>query len=72
MTPSQTPYRQDSVPLIHCGALAIYEVLEAQQLLCPAAISPCEKSRDRRLAIMQLYRALDGWNFENAQRTHGR
>jgi len=47
--------------------------LEAQQLLYPAEISLSETSRDRRLAIVQLYRALGGgWNFDNTQWTNGR
>ena len=36
-------------------------------------ISLSETSRDRRLAIVQLYRALGGgWNFDNTQWTNGR
>jgi multidrug efflux system outer membrane protein len=55
------------------GLASYYEVLEAQQLLYPAEISLSETSRDRRLAIVQLYRALGGgWNFDDAQWTNGR
>jgi multidrug efflux system outer membrane protein len=55
------------------GLASYYEVLEAQQLLYPAEISLSVTSRDRRLAIVQLYRALGGgWNFDNAQWTNGR
>ena len=55
------------------GLASYYEVLEAQQLLYPAEIDLSETSRDRRLAIVQLYRALGGgWNFDNAQWTNGR
>jgi outer membrane protein, multidrug efflux system len=55
------------------GLASYYEVLEAQQLLYPAEISLSQTSRDRRLAIVQLYRALGGgWNFDNAQWTNGR
>jgi len=55
------------------GLASYYEVLEAQQLLYPAEISLSETSRDRRLAIVQLYRALGGgWNFDNTQLTNGR
>jgi len=55
------------------GLASYYEVLEAQQLLYPAEISLSETSRDRRLAIVQLYRALGGgWNFDNTQWTNGR
>ena len=54
------------------GLASYYEVLEAQQLLYPAEISLSEASRDRRLAIVNLYRALGGgWNFNNAQLTNG-
>jgi outer membrane protein TolC len=54
------------------GLASYYEVLEAQQLLYPAEISLSETSRDRRLAIVQLYRALGGgWNFSNTQLTNG-
>ena len=55
------------------GLASYYEVLEAQQLLYPAQINLSETSRDRRLAIVQLYRALGGgWNFDNTQWTNGR
>ena len=55
------------------GLASYYEVLEAQQLLYPAEIRLSETSRDRRLAIVQLYRALGGgWNFDNTQWTNGR
>ena len=54
------------------GLASYYEVLEAQQLLYPAEISLSETSRDRRRAIVQLYRALGGgWNFSNTQLTNG-
>ena len=54
------------------GLASYYEVLEAQQLLYPAEISLSETSRDRRLAIVQLYRALGGgWNFDNTRFTNG-
>jgi multidrug efflux system outer membrane protein len=54
------------------GLASYYEVLEAQQLLYPAEISLSETSRDRRLAIVDLYRALGGgWNFDNTQWMNG-
>ena len=54
------------------GLASYYEVLEAQQLLYPAEINLSETSRDRRLAIVQIYRALGGgWNFDNTQWTNG-
>jgi multidrug efflux system outer membrane protein len=54
------------------GLASYYEVLEAQQLLYPAEISLSEASRDRRLAIVQLYRALGGgWNFDNTRLMNG-
>jgi multidrug efflux system outer membrane protein len=54
------------------GLASYYEVLEAQQLLYPAEINLSETSRDRRLAIVSLYRALGGgWNYSNSQLTNG-
>ena len=54
------------------GLASYYEVLEAQQLLYPAEISLSQTSRDRRLAIVQLYRALGGgWNLSNTQLMNG-
>jgi multidrug efflux system outer membrane protein len=54
------------------GLASYYEVLEAQQLMYPAEINLSETSRDRRLAIVNLYRALGGgWYYSNAQLTNG-
>jgi multidrug efflux system outer membrane protein len=54
------------------GLASYYEVLEAQQLLYPAEFSLSETSRDRRLAVVQLYKALGGgWNLNNAQFANG-
>ncbi len=54
------------------GLASYYEVLEAQQLLYPAEINLSETSLGRRLAIVQLYRALGGgWKFDNTQWTNG-
>ena len=54
------------------GLASYYEVLEAQQLLYPAEFSLSETSRDRRLAVVQLYKALGGgWNLDNTQFTEG-
>jgi multidrug efflux system outer membrane protein len=54
------------------GLASYYEVLEAQQLLYPAEISLSETSLGRRLAIVQLYKALGGgWQFSNTQWTNG-
>jgi multidrug efflux system outer membrane protein len=54
------------------GFASYYEVLEAQQLLYPAEYSLSETSRDRRLAVVQLYKALGGsWSLDNAQFTKG-
>lgn len=66
----------ESVTIAHkryMGGLAsYYEVLEAQQLLYPAEFSLSETSRDRRLAVVQLYKALGGgWSLDNAQFTKG-
>jgi multidrug efflux system outer membrane protein len=54
------------------GLASYYEVLEAQQLLYPAEFSLSETSRDRRLAVVQLYKALGGgWSLDTAQFTKG-
>jgi multidrug efflux system outer membrane protein len=54
------------------GFASYYEVLEAQQLLYPAEYSLSETSRDRRLVVVQLYKALGGsWSLDNAQFTKG-
>ena len=54
------------------GLASYYEVLEAQQLLYPAEFSLSETSRDRRLAVIQLYKALGGgWSLGNTQFTEG-
>jgi outer membrane protein, multidrug efflux system len=54
------------------GFASYYEVLEAEQLLYPAEFSLSETSRDRRLAVVQLYKALGGsWSLDNAQFTKG-
>jgi outer membrane protein, multidrug efflux system len=57
----------------YLGGLAnYYEVLEAQQLLYPAEYSLSQTSRDRGLAVVQLYKALGGgWNLDNAQFSEG-
>jgi len=54
------------------GFASYYEVLEAQQLLYPAEFSLSQISRDRRLVVVQLYKALGGsWSLANAQFTNG-
>ena len=57
----------------YMGGLAnYYEVLEAQQLLYPAEFSLSQTSRDRRLAIVQIYKALGGgWSLDNARFVEG-
>lgn len=42
------------------GEPSSYEVLEAQQELCPAEILLARAELNRRLAVIQLYRALGG------------
>jgi multidrug efflux system outer membrane protein len=55
------------------GFASYYEVLEAQQLLYPAEFSLSETSRDRRLAVVQLYKALGGgWSLNNTDFTRGK
>jgi len=54
------------------GLASYYEVLEAQQLLYPAEFSLSETSRDRRLAVVQLYKVLGGgWSLDDTQFTQG-
>jgi multidrug efflux system outer membrane protein len=54
------------------GLASYYEVLEAQQLLYPAEFSLSQTARDRRLVVVQLYKALGGsWSLANAQFTNG-
>jgi outer membrane protein, multidrug efflux system len=54
------------------GFASYYEVLEAQQLLYPAEFSLSLTSRDLRLTVVQLYKALGGgWNLDNARFTTG-
>jgi multidrug efflux system outer membrane protein len=54
------------------GLASYYEVLEAQQLLYPAEFSLSQTSRDRRLVVVQLYKALGGsWSLANEQFTNG-
>ena len=55
------------------GLASYYEVLEAQQLLYPAEFSLSQTSLDRRLAVVQLYKALGGgWNLDNTEFLNGR
>jgi len=54
------------------GLASYYEVLEAQQLLFPAQITLSQTHRDRRLAMVQLYKALGGgWKLTDSQWTEG-
>ncbi|HWY59654.1 MAG TPA: TolC family protein, partial [Terriglobales bacterium] len=54
------------------GLASYYEVLEAQELLYPAEFSLSQTSRDRRLVIVQLYKALGGsWSLDNTQFVNG-
>jgi multidrug efflux system outer membrane protein len=54
------------------GLASYYEVLEAQQLLYPAEFSLSQTSRDRKLVVVQLYKALGGsWSLANSQFTNG-
>jgi len=54
------------------GLASYYEVLEAQQLLFPAQIALSQTHRDRKLAIVQLYKALGGgWKLTDEQLTRG-
>jgi multidrug efflux system outer membrane protein len=50
------------------GFSSYYEVLEAQQLLYPAQQALAQTELERRLVIIQLYKALGGgWNLTDAQ-----
>jgi outer membrane protein, multidrug efflux system len=52
------------------GLSSYNEVLEAQQQLFPAQLALAETEIDRRVVIMQLYKALGGgWNLTDAQWT---
>jgi multidrug efflux system outer membrane protein len=52
------------------GKASYYEVLEAQQLLFPAQSDLARTELNRRVIIVQLYKALGGgWNLRDAQWT---
>jgi multidrug efflux system outer membrane protein len=52
------------------GFSSYYEVLEAQQQLYPAQLALAQTEINRRLVIVQLYKALGGgWNLTDAQWT---
>ena len=54
------------------GLASYYEVLEAQQLLYSAELAQSKTSRARRLAIVELYKALGGgWNVDNTRWIQG-
>ena len=54
------------------GLASYYEVLEAQELLYPAEFSLSQTSRDRRLVIVQIYKALGGsWSLDDTQFAYG-
>ena len=54
------------------GLASYYEVLEAQQLLFPAQMALSQTARDRRLAVIQIYKALGGgWKLTDSQWTQG-
>jgi multidrug efflux system outer membrane protein len=54
------------------GLASYYEVLEAQQRLYPAEFSLSQTSRDRRLVVVQLYKALGGsWSLDDTQFANG-
>jgi outer membrane protein, multidrug efflux system len=63
---------QDAVRLAQMryldGLSSYFEVLEAQQRLFPARLALAQTEINRRLVIVQLYRALGGgWNLTDAQ-----
>lgn len=50
------------------GLSSYYEVLEAQQELFPSQMALAQTELNRRLVIVQLYKALGGgWNLTNAE-----
>ena len=56
----------------HRGLASYYEVLEAEQLLYLAEFSLSQTSRDRRLVVVQLYKALGGsWTLDDIQFANG-
>jgi outer membrane protein, multidrug efflux system len=55
-----------SLQRYNAGKASYYEVLEAQQLLYPAEVSLAVTELNRRIIIVQLYKALGGgWNLKN-------
>jgi multidrug efflux system outer membrane protein len=53
------------------GKANYYEVLEAQQLLFPAENAQAQTELNRRVVIVQLYKALGGgWNLSDPQWTN--
>jgi outer membrane protein, multidrug efflux system len=53
------------------GLASYYEVLEAEQLYL-AEFSLSQTSRDRRLVVVQLYKALGGsWTLDDTQFANG-
>jgi multidrug efflux system outer membrane protein len=55
-----------SLQRYRAGRASYYEVLEAQQLLYPAEIELAINELNRRIVIVQLYKALGGgWNLQN-------
>ena len=56
-----------SLERYNAGKSSYFEVLEAQQQLFPAENALAQTELERRLAIIQLYRALGGgWNLKTA------
>jgi multidrug efflux system outer membrane protein len=52
----------------NAGRASYYEVLDAQQLLFPAQSDLATTELNRRVVIVQLYKALGGgWNLQDAQ-----
>ena len=50
------------------GLSSYYEVLEAQQQLFPPQLALAQTELNRRLVIVQLYKALGGgWNLKDAE-----
>jgi multidrug efflux system outer membrane protein len=53
------------------GKASYYEVLEAQQQLFPAENVQAHLEASRRLAVVQLYKALGGgWSLKNSEWNH--
>jgi multidrug efflux system outer membrane protein len=52
------------------GKASYYEVIEAQQQLCPTQLNLARTQRDRLLFIVTLYKSLGGWQDKIKREQH--